>query len=713
MADVAYSDFVTGLAVDVIGGAEKIGIVDAGTNKHITPALISAYVIDQIHGAAAITTLTDTHQVSVFTSADDEKIITLANFKAWVIDELEAITTGTAISSGDTVLYNDGGVLKKIDIDTVTTYVNNSVLDLTSLAAGTPGSTDLFLFGSGATAKKITLANLETQLHTDFATYVNGLTENTTVTATDKFYCLQGGTPKFADPDALSAYFNLTTGDVTGPVSSTENKIPQWDSTSKKLKDGLGLVTTVRTVAGGAVDTNIPTEQAVAELIGDITSLDIDGATDIGAALTDSDLLIVDDGAGGTNRKCQLSRVKTYVGTAIKLDDLAAPDDNTDLDATTSKHGLMPKADKTKLDSIEASADVTDATNVDAAGATMNTDTDVSSNSWVVDEDDMSSDLNTKVPTQQSVKAYVATQTGLVSGLDIDGSTDIGADISDVDLIIVDDGAVGANRKATFSRIFTWITGKFQSLVTKSTPVDDDRLIMQDSENSNALTELTIGNLWDNRLLADAKTIKLDDFATPDDNTDLDASTSQHGLMKKLPGGTDKYYRADGTFATPGVAAGWDGDIDDVVFGSGSDIAEDLADGDQIIVGNSSDTDAPRQSQMSRVKKYSKKVQISSYSGNQTLTTTECFGYIVYVTGAATITLPTVADGMSLTIITIGAVAVSVDPNAADKIFLDGVALDDGDKITNASTAGDIAVLTYYSADGWHASTNGWTDGGA
>lgn len=56
---------------------------------------------------------------------------------------------------------------------------------------------------------------------------------------------------------------------------------------------------------------------------------------------------------------------------------------------------------------VEDGADATDATNVNAAGATMNTDTDVSGNSWVVDEDDMASDLNTKVPTQQSVKAYV------------------------------------------------------------------------------------------------------------------------------------------------------------------------------------------------------------------------------------------------------------------------------------------------------------------
>jgi len=63
-------------------------------------------------------------------------------------------------------------------------------------------------------------------------------------------------------------------------------------------------------------------------------------------------------------------------------------------------------ADGTKLDGIEAAADVTDATNVNAAGATMNTDTDVSGNSWVLDQDDMSSDDATKVPTQQSVKAY-------------------------------------------------------------------------------------------------------------------------------------------------------------------------------------------------------------------------------------------------------------------------------------------------------------------
>ena len=46
----------------------------------------------------------------------------------------------------------------------------------------------------------------------------------------------------------------------------------------------------------------------------DIANLDIDGGTDIGADIVDADLFIVDDGAGGTNRKTTASRIKSYVG---------------------------------------------------------------------------------------------------------------------------------------------------------------------------------------------------------------------------------------------------------------------------------------------------------------------------------------------------------------------------------------------------------------
>ena len=45
-----------------------------------------------------------------------------------------------------------------------------------------------------------------------------------------------------------------------------------------------------------------------------LADLDIDGGTDIGADLVDADEIIVDDGGGGTNRRCDMSRVKTYIG---------------------------------------------------------------------------------------------------------------------------------------------------------------------------------------------------------------------------------------------------------------------------------------------------------------------------------------------------------------------------------------------------------------
>jgi len=47
-----------------------------------------------------------------------------------------------------------------------------------------------------------------------------------------------------------------------------------------------------------------------------IADLDIDGGTDIGEAIVDADLFIIDNGAGGTNRKTAASRLKTYIGSA-------------------------------------------------------------------------------------------------------------------------------------------------------------------------------------------------------------------------------------------------------------------------------------------------------------------------------------------------------------------------------------------------------------
>jgi len=77
------------------------------------------------------------------------------------------------------------------------------------------------------------------------------------------------------------------------------------------------------------------------------------------------------------------------------------------LAGTTASYTTISES---KLAGIEDGADVTDSANVAAAGAVMETDASTVDMSFVIDEDDMLSNLATKIPTQQSVKAYVDAQ---------------------------------------------------------------------------------------------------------------------------------------------------------------------------------------------------------------------------------------------------------------------------------------------------------------
>jgi hypothetical protein len=70
---------------------------------------------------------------------------------------------------------------------------------------------------------------------------------------------------------------------------------------------------------------------------------------------------------------------------------------------------------------------------------------------------------------------------------------------------------------------------------------DDSRLSNSRTPTAHASTHQSGGS--------DA--IKLDDLATPDDNTDLNATTGRHGLLPKLGGGTTNFLRADGTWSAP------------------------------------------------------------------------------------------------------------------------------------------------------------------
>jgi hypothetical protein len=102
-----------------------------------------------------------------------------------------------------------------------------------------------------------------------------------------------GSNPSFTvSGSTLTFASNLATGDVIDFVIL------------------LGSVLNLQTVSDGTI-TN-------AKLASDVIS----GETDIGGAIADADLFLVDDGAGGTLRKTAASRIKTYIGSGLAEADM-------------------------------------------------------------------------------------------------------------------------------------------------------------------------------------------------------------------------------------------------------------------------------------------------------------------------------------------------------------------------------------------------------
>jgi hypothetical protein len=118
------------------------------------------------------------------------------------------------------------------------------------------------------------------------------------------------------------------------------------------------------------------------------------------------------------------------------------------------------------------------------------------------------------------------------------------------------------------------IAATIHAATSKETPADADELGLVDSAASYYLKKLTWANLKTalNTIYALSghnhtgvylpSATKLDDLGAPDDNTDLNVSTSKHGLFPKLPN-TAQRFRGDGNWVTPAFSAMF-------VFGDGS-----------------------------------------------------------------------------------------------------------------------------------------------
>ena len=131
-----------------------------------------------------------------------------------------------------------------------------------------------------------------------------------TTSATTTFNLLVGGTAIF--PQSAQHCLVSLNGVLQAPISSyTISGSTIIFAAALTTDDSIDFIT----ILGDTLDLGTPSDSTVTSA--KLNTALLTGATDIGAAIADADLFLVDDGAGGTLRKTAASRIKTYVGGGI------------------------------------------------------------------------------------------------------------------------------------------------------------------------------------------------------------------------------------------------------------------------------------------------------------------------------------------------------------------------------------------------------------
>jgi len=128
-----------------------------------------------------------------------------------------------------------------------------------------------------------------------------------TTSSTATFNLLVGGVAVF--PQSAQHCLVSLNGVLQAPISSyTISGSTIIFAAALTTDDSIDFIT----ILGDTLDLGTPSDSTVTTA--KLNTALLTGATDIGAAIADADLFLVDDGAGGTLRKTAASRIKTYVG---------------------------------------------------------------------------------------------------------------------------------------------------------------------------------------------------------------------------------------------------------------------------------------------------------------------------------------------------------------------------------------------------------------
>ena len=391
----------------VNNGSDSSIICTAGAGAATVTILAGNKDIIYIDGSDEIHSVLTRTSVVLGTNTSGNILVADGNqFNSKAVGDLSAIST---IASDDVLLAVDtsGGGLKKVTRSTLvsglaTSGAISNVVEDSSPQLG--GDLDM----NGQDIVTTSNANIDLLPNGTGKVIMDGNGSSGGVSVSDGLIDIRTGTGSVAKVKFYCESSNAHAQTLQAAPHSAGSSAVLTLPTATGTLIGSGDSGTVSNamLAGSIADSKLSTISTAGKV--DIGALEIDGATDIGADLADADLIIVDDGANGTERKSAMSRVQTYIEGKI-------------------------------------SGDITISSGTAAIG------------SGVI----VNADINASAAIADSKLAAISTAGKVaLSALEIDGGTDIGADLSTSDLIIVDDGAGGTNRKAALSRVVTLMTAQ-------------------------------------------------------------------------------------------------------------------------------------------------------------------------------------------------------------------------------------------------------------
>ena len=273
-----------------------------------------------VTGEVSMTTL-DIGGTNVTSTAAELNILDGVTATASEINIIDGDTSASSVTivDADQIILNDGGTMKQVAVSALNTYTSSSVpadnISTGSSAVNITTSSGNITIDAAANDTDIIFKGTDGGADTTFLT-IDGSAAGA-ATFNDKIIATELDISGDVDVDGTLETDALSIASTTVTATGTELNLLDGGTSvgsSITLADSDGIVVndsgTMKTMPASDIKTFVGAGAGAFS----IANLDIDGGTDIGADLVDADLFIVDDGAGGTNRKVAASRIKTYIG---------------------------------------------------------------------------------------------------------------------------------------------------------------------------------------------------------------------------------------------------------------------------------------------------------------------------------------------------------------------------------------------------------------